>query len=310
MTEIDFLNFPKEHRAGFVNILGRPNVGKSTLMNAMLGEKLSIITNKPQTTRHRILGLLNGENYQLVFSDTPGFIQQPSYKMQEALNQAVQSSYADGDVYLLIVEPKDDPAIGHPLLEVVKTLTAPVFLILNKSDIIMKDRADELIAGWKAHHDFDKTMAVSSLHKTGINDLLESLIELMPLSPPYFPKDQISDKTERFFITEIIREQILELYRQEIPYACEVMVEEFKETETLKGEKLVRISAVIFVERPTQKSIIIGKGGEGIKKLGSEARKSMETFLESKVFLELFVKVRENWRNDEQWLNRFGYLNE
>jgi GTPase len=310
MTEIDYLDFPKDHRAGFVNILGRPNVGKSTLMNAMLGEKLSIITNKPQTTRHRILGLLNGENFQLVFSDTPGFIQLPTYKMHEALNQAVQSSYADGDVYLLIVEPKDDPSIGHPLLEVVKTLTAPVFLILNKSDIIMKDRADELIEGWKMHHDFNKTMAVSSLHKTGIADLLESLIEQMPLSPPYFPKDQISDKTERFFITEIIREQILEQYRQEIPYSCEVVVESFKETETLKGEKLVRINAVIFVERPTQKSILIGKGGEGIKKLGSEARKSMETFLESKVFLELFVKVKENWRNDEQWLNRFGYLNE
>ncbi len=308
MHAIDYTAFPPGHKAGFVNILGRPNVGKSTLMNALIGEKLSIITNKPQTTRHRIFGILNTENYQLVFSDTPGFIQDPSYKMQEALNTAVRSSYEDGDVYLFIVEPRDNPEEGHPLLQHLSKLNAPVFLVLNKADIITRERADELIGQWNELHSYQRSMAISSLHKSGLDELLNAILECIPPSPPYFPKDQISDRTQRFFIAEIVREKILELYRQEIPYACEVVIEAFKEEETKHGEALTRISATIYVERPTQKSILIGKGGEGIKKLGTLSRKSMEEFLETKVFLELFVKVRENWRNDVQWLSRFGYL--
>jgi GTPase len=295
------------HKSGFVNIIGRPNVGKSTLMNRLVGERMSIITNKPQTTRHRIFGILSGDDFQIVFSDTPGFIRQPSYRMQEMMNRSVNTTFEDADLMLFMTETQEEYDAEDPLLGRLKTAGAPVFLILNKTDLVSAERAEQMAEQWRELIPFSKVFLISALRGTGVDELLPAILEALPEGPEYYPKDQLTDRAERFFVSEIIREKILELYHQEVPYSCEVSVEEFKETETKDGLPLARIRAEIYVARKTHKPIIIGKDGESIKKLGSEARKSIETFLDSKVFLELHVKVRDNWRDDETALRRFGY---
>ena len=295
------------HKSGFVNIIGRPNVGKSTLLNALLGERMSIITNKPQTTRHQIIGILSEDNYQIVFSDTPGMIQDPAYKMQEIMNRFVNTTFEDADVMLFVTEvgeqyQEDDPIIGR-----LKSVEAPLFLLINKIDQAGEAQILKLIQKWNEWLPFKETIPISALNKTNTDKLLEIILQHLPEGPEYYPKDQLTDRPERFFISEIIRENILELYHQEIPYSCEVIITAFKEEQTSRGEPLVRISAEIYVARNTQKSIIIGKGGSAIKKLGTEARKDIEKFLEKKVFLEMHVKVKDNWRDDDRMLRHFGY---
>lgn len=293
------------HKAGFVNIIGQPNVGKSTLMNALVGERMSIITNKPQTTRHRIIGILSEDNYQVVFSDTPGYIEAPHYKMQERMNNFVDTSFQDGDLLLLVIDSTEPFEQYSPaLLEKLQKNNTPVFLLLNKADLRTPEQLEELKAKWMAFYEFDKVYFISALHKQNTETLLTDIIAEMPAHPAFYPKDQFTDRPERFFVSEIIREKILELYHQEIPYSCEVMVHTFKEDEE---KNLVRIYAYILASRQSQKHILIGKGGKAIKQLGIAARESIETFLEKKVFLELIVKIRENWRDDEIALRNFGY---
>lgn len=295
------------HKSGFVNIIGRPNVGKSTLMNKLVGERMSIITSKPQTTRHRIFGILSGDDFQIVFSDTPGFIRQPSYRMQETMNRYVQSTFEDADLMLFVAAMDETWDADDPLLLRLTHVDAPVFLVLNKTDIASPDQVSSKVAEWKSRFQFAQVFTISALQGSGTSELLDAILSVLPEGPEYFPKDQLTDRPERFFVAEIIREKILELYHQEVPYSCEVAVESFKETETREGNPLTRIQAEIYVARKTHKPIIIGKDGESIKKLGTEARKALETFLDTKVFLELHVKVRENWRDDENALRRFGY---
>ncbi|MEM8523659.1 MAG: GTPase Era [Bacteroidota bacterium] len=296
-----------EHKSGFVNIIGRPNVGKSTLMNALIGERMSIITNKPQTTRHRIIGIVNEEDYQIVFSDTPGMIHDPSYKMQNAMNRFAFSTFEDADVMLFILDANEKYTEDTEIFEQLKGLEVPLFLVINKTDTITPEQVLLLIKEWKNRLDFKEIIPISALHKSNTDRLLELIVQYLPEGPAYYPKDQFTDRSERFFVSEIIREKMLLNYHQEIPYSVEVIVESFKETTTKAGAPLVRIGAIIFAERKTQKSIIIGKNGSAIKKLGMDARKAIETFLESKVFLELHVKVKENWRNDDGLLKQFGY---
>jgi GTP-binding protein Era len=296
------------HKSGFINIIGRPNVGKSTLMNALVGERMSIITPKPQTTRHRIIGILSGEDFQFVFSDTPGLIDQPSYKMQQAMNRAVQSTFEDADIMLLVTEPGEAYGEEDLLLERLRKLDIPVFVVINKIDLIDPTALEALTAQWDALLPGAQKIGISALHKTNTEMLLSRIREQLPEGPPYYPKEQLTDRPERFFIAEIIREKILELYLQEIPYSVEVIVTSFKEGTTAKGDPIVRIEALLFVARKSQKPILIGKDGKAIKQLGTEARQSIETFLEQKVHLELHVKVRENWRDDDQLLRQFGYM--
>ncbi|MEY4106024.1 MAG: hypothetical protein RL181_366 [Bacteroidota bacterium] len=296
------------HKSGFINIVGRPNVGKSTLMNALVGERMSIITAKPQTTRHRILGILSGEDFQMVFSDTPGIIEKPAYKMQHAMNASVRSTFEDADLMLLVTEPGETYADDDPLLLSLRKLDVPRFLVLNKVDLLDEARLEAWRASWAARFPFDRILSISALHQTRTQELLQEILQVLPEGPEYYPKDQLTDRPERFFVSEIIREKILLLYHQEIPYSVDVAVESFKEGETTReGKPLVRISAVIYVARKTQKPIIIGHQGESIKKLGTEARIALEAFLEQKVFLELFVKVKENWRDDDSALRQLGY---
>jgi GTPase len=295
------------HKSGFVNIIGRPNVGKSTLMNALLGERMSIITNKPQTTRHRIIGILSGEDYQIVFSDTPGIIKDPAYKMQEVMNRFVSTTFEDADIMLFVTEAGERYSDGDPILERLRRTEAPLFLLLNKIDLATEVQILQLLQAWSERLPFKELIPLSALHQKNTDKLLELILQYLPEGPEYYPKDQLTDRPERFFVSEIIREKILELYHQEIPYSCEVAVLEFKEDQTSSGAPLVRISAEIFVARSTQKSIIIGKGGTAIKQLGTAARQSIEKFLEKKVFLELHVKVKDNWRDDERMLRHFGY---
>lgn len=295
------------HTSGFVNIIGKPNVGKSTLLNALVGERMSIITNKPQTTRHRIFGIVSDDDYQVVFSDTPGYIENPSYKMQESMNDFVRTSFEDADVVLFLVEIADEPEESHPLLKAMKKLEVPVFLVLNKTDTAEKRAVADKVEAWSMLFEFTEVIPISALHKANTDKLFETLLKYLPEGPAYFPKDQFTDRPERFFVSEIIREKILEQYHQEIPYSAEVMIESFEDTFTNSGEELARISALIFVNRKTQKSILIGKGGTAIKKLGTEARKSIEAFLERKVFLEMHVKVKEGWRDDDRMLKGLGY---
>lgn len=292
-----------EFKSGFVNIIGLPNVGKSTLMNTLIGEKLSIITRKAQTTRHRILGIINEENAQIVFSDTPGYIDKPAYKMQETMNTYVTSALQDADVFLFMVE------LGTPIERHIDIYTkiqdndTPILLLINKVDLAKdQDSVMKYIELWQAVLPKAETFIVSALNKFNIDSVVNRIKQIIPFGPAYYDKDAFTDKTERFFVSEIIREKILLLFKQEIPYSCEVEVESFKEE-----EKITKISAVIYTERPTQKSILIGKGGESIKKMGTLARKDIEKFLDKKVFLELFVKVKEDWRNNDNELKRFGY---
>ncbi|MFK8104779.1 MAG: GTPase Era [Saprospiraceae bacterium] len=295
------------HKSGFVNIIGRPNVGKSTLMNALVGERMSIITNKPQTTRHRIIGIINEADYQVVFSDTPGIIEDPSYKMQEAMNRFVHSSFEDADIMLFVTEMDEEYASDDPILERLRRVKIPLFLVLNKIDLATPAQIIEKLKWWDQQIIFAEMIPIAALQKNNTKKLLELILANISEGPEYYPKDQLTDKPERFFVSEIIREKILLNYQQEIPYSCEVIVNSFKEGQTNAGADLVKIQAEIYVARKTQKSIIIGKNGSAIKKLGMDARKDIESFLEKKVFLELHVKVKDNWRDDDRMLKHFGY---
>lgn len=295
------------HKSGFVNIIGRPNVGKSTLMNALVGERMSIITSKPQTTRHRILGIVSEEDYQLVFSDTPGIVVEVGYKMHEAMNSFVASTFEDSDVMLFVTDIYDQYEEDGPTVQRLKQLKAPLLLVINKVDLASDEQIVQLIKKWNSWIGFKETVPISALNKVGTEKLFQLILENTPEGPVYYPKDQLTDKSERFFVSEIIREKILIQYKKEVPYACEVVVDSFKHDETTRGEEIVRIEAHIYVSRKTQKPILIGKGGAAIKKLGIESRKDIEKFLDKRIYLELRVKIKENWRNNEQNLKQFGY---
>ncbi|MBL0025388.1 MAG: GTPase Era [Saprospiraceae bacterium] len=294
------------HKSGFVNIIGNPNVGKSTLMNALVGEKMSIITSKPQTTRHRILGLLSDENYQIVFSDTPGIIEKPLYGMQTSMNKFAWSSFEDADVILFVTDVFEKYSGTENVIKSLIETNKPKYLIVNKIDIDKNQVAESLAEVWSGLVSFDKVFYISASAKTNIQILFDSILDDLPEGPPYYPKDEISDKSERFFASDIIREKILLLYKQEVPYSCEVSISRFKEEEKKDGP-LLMIYADIYVDRKSQKPIIIGKGGEAIKKLGIAAREEIEAFFGKHTYLDLNVKIKENWRNDDRMLKHFGY---
>lgn len=298
----------KKHLSGFVNIIGRPNVGKSTLMNALVGERMSIITNKPQTTRHRIIGIVSDEDYQVVFSDTPGYIKEPTYQMQQSMNSFVSEAFQDGDVMVLVVDVTEKYESDHPLFAKLAKVEVPLFLVLNKMDLVSKEVLLQTVIEWKDKAKFQEVIPISALHKTGTEFLFEKILECLPEGPVYYPKEQFTDRPERFFVSEIIREKILLNYYQEIPYSCEVVVDSFKDDPN-PTKNMVRIHAFIYVSRASQKNIIIGNKGDAIKKLGTEARIDIEKFLDKKVYLELFVKIRDDWRNDDKMLKHFGYKN-
>lgn len=288
------------HKAGFVNIIGNPNVGKSTLMNALLGEKLSIITPKAQTTRHRIMGIANGDDYQVVFSDTPGVLN-PGYKLQEYMMRAVKSSLADADLFIVLSEIQRD--FDHEeILSQINATGIPTMLLINKIDLAKQDEVVQKCEQWKQRYPQWMVLPISALENFNIAEVFAKILELLPESPPYFPKDELADKPVRFFVSEMVREKILMNYQKEIPYAVEVAVESFKE----EGDK-VNIRCIIYVARETQKGIIIGHKGSALKKVGTEARKAIEEFLGQKVFLELHVKVNKNWRDSDTQLRRMGY---
>lgn len=299
---------PRMHKSGFVNILGKPNAGKSTLLNALLGEKMVIVSPKPQTTRHRILGILNSDDYQIVFSDTPGMIEKPAYKMQEAMSSFIHQTFEDADVLLFLVTPDEKPEDHQDAFARVAAADVPKFLVLNKCDLIDKAATESSLDAYRKTEIFHHYLAISAKTGDGVEALMNAIKEVLPEGPEYFPKDQLTDRPERFFVTEIIREKILELYHQEIPYSCEVGVDEYKEGEGRDGN-VTKIRATIYVNRKTQKPIIIGKQGESIKRLGIASRLDIEKFIGSKVHLELFVKIKENWRDDERALKEFGYKN-
>ncbi len=288
------------HKSGFVNILGNPNAGKSTLMNAFVGEKLSIITSKAQTTRHRIMGIVNAEDYQIVYSDTPGIVN-PHYKLHESMMSFVMSALKDADVFLLVTDIGEDFK-NQEILETVKDSLIPTIIIINKIDLSDQETVELKMKFWKEKFPTAEVIPVSALLKFNMEKVIDSILDKLPDSPPYFPKDEISDKTMRFFASEIIREKIFENYQKEIPYACEVIVDSYKEEPTID-----KISATIYVERDSQKGIVIGHKGSALKIVGTEARLDLEEFLQKKVFLELHVKVNKDWRNNDTFLKRFGY---
>lgn len=292
-----------DHKAGFVNIIGNPNVGKSTLMNTFVGEKLSIITSKAQTTRHRILGIVNGDDFQLVYSDTPGILK-PNYKLQQNMMKFVDTAITDADIILYVTDVVEMPEKNADYLEKIKNSGSPVLLLINKIDLTRQDILEKLVEDWKNKLPKAEIFPVSALEKFNIEPVFKRILELLPASPPYFPKDELTDKTERFFVQEIIREKIFLNYQKEIPYSCEVNAEEFKES-----DDIIHIRAMIYVARDSQKGIIIGHKGLALKKVGTEARKDMEAFFEKKVFLALHVKVLKDWRDKEQNLKYFGYEN-
>jgi GTP-binding protein Era len=291
------------HKAGFVNIIGNPNVGKSTLMNALVGERLSIITNKAQTTRHRILGIVNHENYQVVFSDTPGILK-PAYELQESMMKFVKSAFEDADVLVYMVEIGEKELKNEIFFNKINHSKIPVLLLLNKIDKSDQEFVLKQVSYWQEKVPKAEIIPVSALENFNIKGVFNRIIELLPESPPYYPKDQITDKTERFFVNETIREKILMHYKKEVPYSVEVDTEEF-----IEQEKIIRIRSIIMVERETQKGILIGHKGKALKRVGTEARKDLEKFFNKKVFLELYVKVNKNWRSNDQQLKRFGYNN-
>ena len=290
-----------EHKAGFVNIIGNPNVGKSTLMNVLMGEKLSIITHKAQTTRHRILGILNEENYQIVFSDTPGIIK-PAYKLQESMMNFVQSAFQDADVLIYMVEIGEKRLKDEALFEKIKNTKIPLLLLINKIDLAQQKAVEEQINLWKEKVPNAEILPISALNKFNIEKILVRIKELLPEAPAFYEKDAITDKPKRFFVSESIREKILKHYKKEVPYSVQVEVEEFKEE-----EEIIRIRAIIFVMRESQRGIIIGHKGAGIKRIGTEARRELERFFDKKIFLETVVKVKKNWRDDDRQLKSFGY---
>ena len=289
------------HKAGFVNIIGYPNVGKSTLMNALIGEKLSIITPKAQTTRHRIMGILNSEETQIVFSDTPGILES-HYKLHDSMMKFVESAFEDADIFLLVVEVEATFDNVNILDKLSKT-NIPVIVLINKIDISEQTLVAAKLLEWQKILPKAEIIPVSALKKFNLDKVLNSINSFLPENPPYFSKDELTDKPEKFFIAEIIREKIFLYYQQEIPYCTEVMIESFKEEETI-----YKIRAIIYVARESQKGIIIGHQGAALKKVGTVARKDMEAFLEKKVFLEMFVKVSKDWRDNEIQLKKFGYI--
>lgn len=295
-----------EYRSGFVNIIGKPNVGKSTLMNALVGEKMSIITPKPQTTRHRIIGIVNGEDYQIVFSDTPGIIDEASYKLQAYMNKYAFSALEDADALLFMVCKDDDYADDHPIIRLLSERDYKLYLIINKVDKLSQDELQVLTDTWTEKVKADHVYTISALKKTGISDLMSQIVKDLPEGPQYYDEHSLTDRPMRFFVSEIIREKILQIYRQEIPYASEVIVHSYETGTSRKGE-IIRIEADIHVTRRTQKEIMIGKNGAAIKKLGTEARKAIESFTGIPVFLALHVRIKKDWRDDERQLKHFGY---
>lgn len=291
------------HRAGFVNIVGNPNVGKSTLMNDLVGERISIITSKAQTTRHRIMGIVNTPEYQIVFSDTPGVLK-PKYKLQESMLEFSEGALTDADVLLYVTDVVEDPEKNKDFLDRVAKEKVPVLLVINKIDLVKNnEELEAIVERWKTRLPNAEIFPTSAMEHFNIDNLKKRIVELLPPSPPFFGKDALTDKPMRFFVTEIIREKLLLNYDKEIPYSTEVLVEKFEEK-----EKSIHIMAVIYVERDSQKGILIGKGGEKIKKVGIQARQDIETFFDKKVYLELFVKVEKDWRNKENKLRQFGYI--
>lgn len=293
-----------QHKAGFVNIVGNPNVGKSTLMNRLVGERMSIITPKAQTTRHRITGIVNAPDYQIVFSDTPGVLK-PRYKMQEAMLNFSEGALTDADILLYVTDVIEDPEKNAEFLAKVAKEKVPVLLVINKIDLIKGDGSDlnRIVAEWQTRLPMAEIFPISAAENFNTNNLMHRIIELLPPCPPYFGKDALTDKPARFFVTEIIREKILENYDKEVPYSTEVIVEKFDEKDSS-----IHIMAVIYVERDSQKGILIGRRGAMLKKVGMAARKDIEAFFGKNVFIEIFVKVEPNWRNRENKLKAFGYI--
>jgi GTP-binding protein Era len=290
-----------EHKAGFVNIIGNPNVGKSTLMNAFVGERLSIITSKAQTTRHRILGIVNGDDFQVVLSDTPGIIK-PAYEMQKSMMDFVKSAFEDADVLIYMVEIGEKELKDEAFFNKIIYSKIPVLLLLNKIDKSNQEQLEEQIALWKEKVPNAEIYPISALENFNVKEVFARILELLPVSPPYYPKDALTDKPERFFVNETIREKILINYDKEIPYAVEIDTEEF-----IEDEKIIRIRSVIMVERDTQKGIIIGHKGAALKKVGMQAREDLEKFFGKQIHIELFVKVNKDWRSNAYQLKRFGY---
>ena len=289
------------HKSGFVNIIGNPNVGKSTLMNALVGEKLSIITSKAQTTRHRILGIVNEDDYQIVFSDTPGILK-PAYELQSSMMDFVKSAFEDADILIYMVEIGEKELKNETFFKRIIHSEIPIILLLNKIDKSSQEEVEEKIEYWKNKVPNADVFVISALENFNVPAVYDKIKELLPEGPAFYPKDQLTDKPERFFVNEKIREKILLHYKKEIPYSVEVETEEF-----IEQENIVKIRSVIMVERDTQKGIIIGHKGSAIKRVGAEARKDLEKFFEKKVFIELYVKVNKNWRSDKMQLKRFGY---
>ena len=295
--------YPDGHRAGFVNIVGSPNVGKSTLMNRLVGERLSIINAKAQTTRHRIMGIVNEPDWQVVYSDTPGVLD-PAYKLQEGMMRFVKTALQDADVLLVVTDVREE-GMAHPeTLEKIAKMDVPTFVLVNKIDLIPDQKiVENKLDEWAQRLPRASVVPISALHNFNVDTLLERIVAQLPESPPFFPKDELTDKPMRFFVAEIIREKILTHYKQEIPYSCEVVVEAYED-----GPELVKIRAEIRVARESQKHIVVGAQGRMIKRVGMDARKDMEAFLGKKVFLDLYVRVDKNWRDDERKLKRFGYF--
>lgn len=290
------------HKSGFVNIIGNPNVGKSTLMNVLVGEKLSIITSKAQTTRHRIFGIVSGDDFQVVFSDTPGIIK-PAYELQSSMMDFVKNAFEDADILLYMVEIGEKELKDEDFFQKINTSEVPILLLINKIDKSSQEELENQVAHWKEKVPRAEIFPISALNNFNVAEVFSRILELLPESPPFFPKDQLTDKPERFFVNEIIREKILLNYDKEIPYAVEVETETFAES-----DRIIHIRSVIMVERDTQKGIIIGHRGEALKRVGIQARADLEKFFEKQIHLEIFVKVNKNWRSNPQQLRRFGYL--
>ena len=290
------------HKSGFVNIIGNPNVGKSTLMNALVGERLSIITSKAQTTRHRIMGIVNGDDFQIVYSDTPGILK-PNYKLQESMMKFVRGAVSDADVILYVTDTVEQPSDRNSdILEKIALSGIPVLLIINKIDLTTQEKLEEMVSFWQQRLPMATIIPASAKESFNIGAIFDRILSLLPEGEPFYPKDTLTDKTLRFFASEIIREKILTNYDKEIPYCCEIEIDSYKEEAAID-----RISATIYVARDSQKGIIIGHKGEKLKKVGQQARQDLERFLDKKVFLQLFVKVNDNWRNSDRQLRRFGY---
>ena len=292
------------HKSGFVNIIGNPNVGKSTLMNALVGERLSIITSKAQTTRHRIMGIVSGEEFQIVYSDTPGILI-PAYKLQESMMKFVTGAVSDADVILYVTDTVEQSDRSAEIVGQIRQSGIPTIVVINKIDLSDPARLDALVDKWQAELPAARIVPVSAREQFNLEGLFQTILELLPEGPAYYPKDTLTDKTLRFFASEIIREKILRFYDKEIPYCCEIEIESYREEPTID-----RIAATIYVARESQKGILIGHKGEKLKRVGQAAREDMEQFLGKKVFLQLFVKVSEDWRNNERQLRRFGYEQE